>query len=132
ENSSMKQRFWLVAAASLLAPVALAQAPEPDPPEEEIRQARIDPDRGDVAQEDLETFADIYLDLERMSARYENRLAAVGSEEEARELQVELQRETRRKVEDHGWTTERYEAVLQAVNSNPSLLQRALELMDDR
>lgn len=124
----MKSTIRLV--ACLLCPVAFAQAPEP--PDENIQQARIDPDRGGVAEEDLETFADIYLDLERMSARYENRLAAVESEEEARELQVELQRETREKVEEHGWTTERYEAVLQAVNTNPALLQRALEMMDDR
>jgi hypothetical protein len=124
----MKSRIWLAVVASTALPLGLAAAQD----SEETETALLDPAARSLSADELETFAEIYADLEKTSTKYEMELATVASEQEARALQTQMQRETRQKIEQHGWTEEKYEEVNETVNSSPALLERALALIDER
>ncbi len=94
--------------------------------------ALLEPRAESLSQDELETFADIFVDLEKTSTKYEMELATVANEREARVLQTEMQREEQQALEKRGWTQAKYEAVNEAVNASPELLQRALALIDER
>jgi hypothetical protein len=124
----MTSKIWLAAAALAVGPLALAQDVETLPGE--TQQARVDADSGEVTEQELETFAAIYSDLEETTVKFEMELALIETEQEARDLQLRMQREAYEKIEERGWTPEKYDTVIEAVNSDPELLQRALELID--
>ena len=123
----------LVAAAALaMAPAALAQQPAP-PPDQPVPQE--DPQQqvpADVSEDDLETFADIYVDLEETVTKFESEMSSVETEQEAQDVQVRMQQESFEKIAERGWTPEKFNMVVQAVNSDPTLLERALQLIDER
>ena len=122
------RRPFRVAAVFALAGIATASAQEADDSE----LALLDPRAQAVSADELETFADIFVDIEKIANQYEMALAGVESEQEARELQARQQRETRDAIARHGWTEQRYEAVNETVNASPELLERALALIDER
>lgn len=122
----MKTAISAVAAMLVAAAPSFAQ----DSSDSEI--ALLDPSAQAVSADDLETFADIFVDLEKTSTKYEMELSTAASEQEARILQGRMQREAQEKIERHGWTSEKYEAVNETVNANPELLERALALIEER
>jgi hypothetical protein len=133
ERKMMQSRMWFAVVAATVLPVGLVLAPTSAAQDsEEIETALLDPAARSLSATDLETFADIYADLEKTSTEYEMELATVVSESEARNLQTRMQRESRRKIEQRGWTEEKYEEVNETVNSSPVLLERALALINER
>lgn len=132
----------LIAAAALLsAPWATAQQQQPaqppaQPPQQAQPPAPGQPGQGQAAEqitdEELETFADIYIELEETLGRYEQELASAESDQEAQEVQTRMQEESFETISDHGWTPSDYNRVVQAVNSDPNLLQKAVALIEDR
>lgn len=84
----------------------------------------------DVTEEDLETFAEIYADLERESRRYERAIANAKSEEEAQEIQARMQRDSLRVLEKRGWSPEKFDRVAKAVTANPDLAAEALRRIE--
>lgn len=85
-----------------------------------------------LSDADLETFADIYVDLRETAEKFEAELAAAGSEDEALKVQSRMQEESVQKVAKHGWTPERYVATAQTINADPELASKTLALIDDR
>jgi|GEM_PF-1989650 hypothetical protein len=122
------------AAALVFAPYGFAQEPVPPAPPPAQPPA---PDVGQqaataVSDEDLETFADIYVALEATLSEYEEALAAAETQEEAQETQAKLQQDAFQKIADHGWTPDEYSRVVQAVNTDPALREKAVALIEDR
>jgi Domain of unknown function (DUF4168) len=85
-----------------------------------------------VSDTDLEQFANIYVDLRQTASKYEAQMANVRTEDEARDVQAKLQEESLATVAEHGWTADKYNSVAQAINADPELAQKTLELIDDR
>ena len=85
-----------------------------------------------VSEEELETFAEIYVDLQDTRAQYEEEVVAAETEQEAQEAQTRMQEEAMEKMNDHGWTPEEFNRVAQAVNADPELLSRALALVEEK
>jgi hypothetical protein len=85
-----------------------------------------------LSDADLEKFADIYVDLSETAAKFEAELAAAKSEDDALKVQSRMQQESVAKVEQHGWTAERYVSVGDAINANPELAEKTLALIEDR
>ncbi len=118
----------LIAAASFaLASGALAQQPAP----------RIPPQAGEsqeirLSDADLEKFADIYVDLLDTEAKFEEELAGVQTDDQAREVQTRMQQESVAKLARHGWSAERYELVGEAIKSDASLTERAITKIEAR
>lgn len=124
----MRLNFPLAAVAAGLLVLAHAEAQVGSDSE----VALLEPRAESLSQTELETFADIFVELEKTSTKYEMELATVASEREARVLQTEMQREEQQALEKRGWTQAKFEAVSEAVNSSPELLQRTLKLIDER
>jgi len=120
---------WPLPLGAVITLVGLAPAPAQEADDSEL--ALLDTEAEAVSSSELETFADIFVDIEKIASEYEMALAAVESEEEARELQARQQRETRDAIARHGWTEQQYEAVNETINASPELLERALALIDD-
>src|SRR5690606_6791620 len=135
-GSPMKAPFapLFAVAALALAPLVLhAQEPAPPAPP----PAQPSPEVGEqlaaeVSDEDLETFADIYVGLEETLTQYEQELAAAGSEEEAQETQTKMQKDALDKIAEHGWTPDQYNRVAQAVNADPTIREKAVALIEER
>jgi hypothetical protein len=85
-----------------------------------------------LSDADLEKFAEIYVDLSETAAKFEAELAQAKSEDDALKVQSRMQQESVAKVEQHGWTPERYVSVGDAINANPELAEKTLALIEDR
>ncbi len=103
--------FTALAMAFLLATNAQAQ---------DIPQEQAPPDT-DVAQEELETFAEIYVDVDEVRAELEAEMAAADSPEEAQQVQQQANETMTQIVEGHGMSIERYTEITQALNADPEL-----------
>jgi len=117
----------LAAASFLLASGAMAQQPAP----------RGAPQTGAVQEvhltdADIEKFADIYVDLLDTQDKFEQELASVQTEDQARDLQTRMQLESVAKLERHGWTAERYVLVGEAIKANPQLTEKAVALIEKK
>lgn len=123
----MKASVSFAAAAML---VVCAEVDAQDENESEV--ALLDSAAQAISPDELETFADIYVDLEKVAGKYEMEIATAESEQEARSLQARMQRESLEKIERRGWTEEKYEKISETINANPELLERALALIDER
>ena len=104
-------------------PAQPAQPPSPDAAPQAVTE---------VSDEELETFADIYVELEKTLSQYEEELAQAESQEEAQETQNKLQQDAFDKIAEHGWTPDQYGRVVQAVNADPNLRQKAVALIEER
>ena len=107
-------------------PAAAAPA-EPVPPEP---QAPLEPE--EVTDEDMETFATIYVELQITAEKYEQEIAAVGSEEEAQAVQARLQQESIGALQRHGWTPDKFNRVAAALNRDPEKVQKTLRLIEEK
>ena len=123
----------LIAAAAMLLYGPLAQSQQPAQPPAEPPAPGADTGAAEqITDEELETFADIYIELEETLSAFEEELAAAENEEEAQQAQVRMQEKSFATIENHGWTPTQYNRVVQAVNNDPNLLQKAVALIEDR
>jgi len=86
----------------------------------------------DLTDEDIETFARVYVDLEREARRYERAIAAADSEEEAQEIQARLQTASLAVLEKHGWSQEKFDRVARTLNARPDLAAEALRRIEEK
>jgi hypothetical protein len=123
----MERLSIVLAAAVALASNAWAQegAERTAPPPGAAQQV-------EVSDADLETFADIYVDLLATADKFEQQLAGAQTEEEAEEVQAQMASESTEKVARRGWTPEHFVAVGEAINANQELAAKTLALIQDR
>ena len=130
-------RLVTLTAAGIAAGTAWSQPP-PDPavqpgtepPAPPSAEAPLEPE--DITDEDMETFATIYVELQATAERYEQEIAAVGSEEEAQAVQARLQQESIDTLQRHGWTPDRFNRVAEALNRDPEKVQETLRLIEEK
>jgi hypothetical protein len=120
-----RQLVVLVVAAALGASSGLlAQAPTDQAPPFEQPQSL------EVSDADLRKFAAITVELQETANRFESQLLQVKTEEEARQVQAQMQQESVATVAEHGWTPEQYVLVTQLISGDPDLAERARDLID--
>lgn len=85
-----------------------------------------------VSDADLETFASIYVDLLDTAAKLEADMQAARTEEQALAIRTQAQAESIAKVERRGWTPEKFNSVSDAINRDPALTERAVQLIEAR
>jgi hypothetical protein len=106
---------------------AAQQAPEPTPP-----AAQTAPRASSVSEEDLDTFATIYVDLLETAAKFQEEMQNAASEEEAEDIQNRMRDESTEKVARHGWTPDKFNAVAEAINADPALAERTASLIEQK
>jgi len=84
-----------------------------------------------VTDEDIETFAKIYVGIEREAQRYEQAISHAESAEEAQEIQARLQADTLAVLEKHGWSQQKYARITRALNADPKLAAEALRRIEE-
>ncbi|MBN1238268.1 MAG: DUF4168 domain-containing protein [Gammaproteobacteria bacterium] len=133
----MKHSLTSLAVASAVlgfGSAAWAQGPAqpPAPPPAEAPAPSLEPQATDVSEEDLDTFAEIYVELQETATKFESEMSEVEDEQEAQEVQSRMQQESIDKIAEHGWTPEKYNRVAQTVNADPALIEKTLALIEEK
>ena len=128
----MKRTLVLVTAAALAlgagsATLAQQERAAPDP-----RASQASPPAADVSDADLEKFAEIYVDLQKTAEKYQDEITEAESESESLEAQTKLRDESLERLSEHGWSLDKYNTVVQAINADASLAERAAQLIEER
>lgn len=111
----------MVIAALAVGPSAIAQDPAA-PPAQSTQSARISDD-------ELQTFVQIYTDLQESKSTHEAALAAAQTEEEAAKIQEDFQKEGGATLAKHGWTADKFNSFVRTINADPELAERVSALI---
>jgi hypothetical protein len=128
------QRITLVSAFAIMtavAGIALAQQ-QPPPPAQQPPAPEPQAPSADVSDTDLDTFATIYVELQKTAAEYSERIQDAESPEESQELQSQMRDDSVQTVEEQGWSVEMYNMVAQAINADPALAEKAMALIGEK
>lgn len=118
----------LMLALSGAAFVAGAQQPEPAAPPAADESAQS----VEVTDEELDTFATIYVELQRTAERFEQEISEVETEDEAQAVQARMQQESIDALDRHGWSPDKFNRVAEALNRDPALVERTLRLIEEK
>jgi len=82
-----------------------------------------------VNDRDLKAFVNAYVEYQRIKRRYETRIRALKDESAKRKLEQEGNQKVRYALERQGLTPQHYNELFTAVNGDPQLRRRALDLI---
>jgi hypothetical protein len=83
-----------------------------------------------VTDEEIETFATIYVDLLDTAAKFEAELQSAQTEEQALAIRERVEAESIAKVAQRGWTPEKFNSVGDAINRDPALTEKAVKAIE--
>lgn len=119
-----------VLASLLMVPAALAQGQQPQqqPPPQQQQQAAPDVD---VDDDELQTVAEVYVEIEQIRESYRPQFQSMEDPQEAQQLQQELSQEVDQAIEQkEGITMERYEEIIQAAQVDDALRNELLATIE--
>lgn len=124
-----KTLFAALMAAGLISTPALAQNAQPQ------QQAPTTPPAAeqavpDVSQDDIQSFAEAYVGVQRLNQEYTAKLQAAEDESAATQLQQEGQEKMREAITDSGLTLDEYRQIANAANQSPEVQQRLGEAIE--
>ncbi len=104
--------------ALLAAPEALAQqtAPPTQQPPVEI----------DFTDNELDAFAEAYVDVEALQAQYQSEFGAVDDAEQAQQIQQRFQIDVLQTIENQGIDPETYDQIIRATQVDPEFTEDVL------
>jgi hypothetical protein len=120
---SQLSAFVMVVFALFVSSSTIAQSPAAPPAQTQ---------RAQVSDEELQTFAQIYNDLQASKSKHEAALAAAQSEEEAGRIQEDFRKESSATLSKHGWTMEKFNSFVRTINADPELTERASALIQEQ
>jgi hypothetical protein len=136
-NRSTTKIFQAVSLALLL-PLAMAcGSDDSQQTEEETAAAEQQPATGqqpgqqtdiEVSEEEMETFVEVQMQLADVREEVQGEMQAAEGQEEAQALADEANEEMAGLIEDAGMDIERYDQVASAIQADPELQQRFLEV----
>lgn len=85
----------------------------------------------DLDDDELEQFAEIYLEVTQIGQEMEMELATVQDPEEAQAIQLEAQEQMAEVLEAHEMDEERYRRIALTVNQDEELRQRLIEVLEE-
>lgn len=80
----------------------------------------------DFSDEELTAFANAYVDVEDIQARFDEAVAETDDPEQAEAVQAQYQEEINQAIAKNGLETTRYDAVVQAMQEDTEFAQRVL------
>ena len=115
--------FVVIIAALFVGSSAAAQSPTRQPaPSARLTQ---------ISDDELQTFAHIYNDLQQSKSKHEAMLASAQTEEEAGKIRASFEEETVATLSRNGWTADKFNSFVTTINSDPALAERASALIKD-
>ena len=115
--------FVMIIAALFVGSTASAQDPAQQPPP----SART----SQISDDELQTFAKIYTDLQQSKSKHEAMLASAKTEEEAGKIRASFDEETTATLSRAGWTADKFNSFVTTINADPELAERASALIKD-
>jgi len=129
----MKTRFIAAISALAMAPLlAMAQTPQPSQPQTTPPPPPApapSPEAQRVKEADLTKFARIYVDVQQTREEMSVEMSQAQTQEEAREVQLKMQEEIERTIQDHGWTVDKYNQTATMINANPDQRDEVLDMV---
>ena len=129
----MKTRFIAAISALAMAPLlAMAQTPPPGQPQTNPPPPPAPapaPEAQKVKEADLTKFAQIYVDVQQTREEMSVEMSQAQTQEEAREVQLKMQEEIERTIQDHGWTVDKYNQTATMINANPDQRDEVLDMV---
>lgn len=117
------------AAALLLAGQPALANPAADPQVQEQAPAAAQTVLTDAQ---LETFADIYVEMQALEQELTQSVAEAEDQAAAREMHRGAEQQMIGIIEEHGWSIDDYNTVAQAINASPELRMQAVALINER
>ncbi len=112
----------LVLASLLMVPAALAQGQQPPQQAPEV----------DVDEEEIQTVAELYVEIEEIRQSYQPRFQEMEDPQEAQELQQELRAEIDQAIqEEEDMTAERYDEIIRAAQVDEELRNQILAAIEE-
>ena len=84
------------------------------------------------SQDQLKSFVSAALEVQQIRSKWQPRIQAADSAEQAQELQVQASTEMVSAVQDKGLTVDTYKAIAMAARDNPELASRITKLMEQQ
>lgn len=138
-NRSKTKTFHAVSLALLL-PLAMACGSDDGQQTEETAAAeQQQPAAGqqpgqqvdiEVSEDEMETFVEVQMELADVRQEVQGEMQAAEGQEEAQALADEANEEMAALIEDAGMDIERYDQVASAIQADPELQERFLEVRD--
>jgi len=129
----MKTRLIAAISALAMAPLlAMAQTPQPSQPQTTPPPPPApapSPQAERVKEADLTKFAQIYVDVQQTREEMSVEMSQAQTQEEAREVQLKMQEEIERTIQDHGWTVDKYNQTATMINANPDQRDEVLDMV---
>jgi uncharacterized protein DUF4168 len=115
--------FVMIVAALFVGSSAAAQSPDqlPAPSARPVQ----------ISDDELQTFAKIYTDLQQSKSKHQAMLASAQTEEEAAQIRARFEEETTATLSSRGWTVDKFNSFVRTINSDPELAERASALIKD-
>ncbi len=129
----MKTRFIAAISALAMAPLlAFAQTTQPSQPQTTPPPPPApapSPQAERVKEADLAKFARIYVDVQQTREEMSVEMSQAQTQEDAREVQLKMQEEIERTIQDHGWTVDKYNQTATMINANPDQRDEVLDMV---
>jgi uncharacterized protein DUF4168 len=84
-----------------------------------------------ISDDELQTFAKIYNDLQESKTKHEAMLASAQTEEEAGKVRAHFEQDTAATLSKQGWTADKFNSFVTRINSDPALAERVSTLIKD-
>lgn len=105
-------------------PPAGQQQQQPPPGQQQAPQI-------EVGEEEMRSFAEAQIEIEGLRGEYQTRLQEAEGQEEARQIEQEANEEMVQVVEDQDLDVQRYTQIAQAIDADPDLRERFMELRQE-
>jgi len=117
----------ILAGALILSLALPLQGQDSQPRQQQPPAQQLEP-----SQDQLKSFVSAALEVQQIRSKWQPRIQAADSAEQAQELQVQASTEMVSAVQDKGLTVDTYRAIAMAARDNPELASRITKLMEQQ
>jgi len=129
----MKIQPTVLALSAILAGVLILSLALPlQGQDSQPRQQQPPAQQLEPSQDQLKSFVSAALEVQQIRSKWQPRIQAADSAEQAQELQVQASTEMVSAVQDKGLTVDTYRAIAMAARDNPELASRITKLMEQQ
>jgi len=115
-------RFKTIAGAfCLLLLMAFPAMAQQGSPYQQQRQPDAYTPQAEISDEEMEQAATAYVEIAKIREDFQERLRQAESQEKVQKLQLEANKEMAEVVEDEGLTIQKYNEIIEAVQSDPEM-----------
>lgn len=114
----------MAVAVSIFITALPGQAQQPQPQGQE--------DLPEISQEELDTFADAYLEIDQIRLQMQTQMQSAQDQETANQIQQEANEQIGTILEEHGFTVEEYQQITQILNVDPEQRAEFQELLEEK